>query len=203
MADANPIDGLTRAITASGRLIALVGAEQWSNRTPCPDFDVRALVNHLVFGKRLFTGILNGDPLPAAAGLPRLRATDWLGDDPLAAHNGTGEALLAAFARPGVLERVFAAPIGSVPGAVLLHLRVTEELVHGWDLACATAQPAVLPEDLAEQELAFSRSVLDNSVPRAGRFGEPQDVPDSAPAIDRLAAFLGRTPAEGMATRSA
>ena len=203
MTDATPVDDLARAISATGDLIARVTADQWSNPTPCTDLDVRALVNHLVFGKKVFTGILNGEPPIPPADMPRLRAVDHLGDDALAAHRDAGAALLAAFGRPGTLERLFAAPIGHVPGMAVLRLRVTEELVHGWDIAKATGQPTRLPEDLAEVGLAFSREQLGRAVSRTGRFGEAQPVPDSAPAIDRLAAFLGRAPAWDGATTSA
>ncbi|PZS10904.1 MAG: TIGR03086 family protein [Chloroflexi bacterium] len=92
-----------------------------------------------------------------------------------------------------MLERTFQAPIGLVPGAVLLHLRITELLVHGWDLAHATGQPARLPDDLAEEELAFARSPRAPDVPLTGHpFGPAQSIPDDAAAIDRLAAYLGR-----------
>ena len=140
------IDGLARAIDATGELIASVGEDQWSNSTPCPDFNARALINHLVFGNRLFTGVLRGDPPLLPEDMPRLRAADQLGADPFAAHRDAGAALLAAFNQPGVLERIFVAPIGAVPGLVMLHIRITEELVHGWDLATATGQPFELPE---------------------------------------------------------
>ena len=124
--------------------------------------------------------------------LTRLRATDQLGDDPLRAHRDAGAELLAAFGEPNVLEHSFWSPVGTVSGAVLLHLRIAEELVHGWDLARATEQVPALPEDLAEDELAFSRSQLDVNVPRTYRFAEAQPIADDASAIDRLAAFLGR-----------
>jgi hypothetical protein len=48
-----------------------------------------------------------------------------------------------------------------------------------------------LPEDLAEQSLAFAQAHL-SAQSRTGRFAEPQPVEETAPAIDRLAAFLGR-----------
>ena len=53
-------------------------------------------------------------------------------------------------------------------------------------------QPAELPDDLSEQALSFVRIKLATQ-PRTGRFEPTQPVADDAPAIDRLAAFLGRT----------
>jgi hypothetical protein len=64
--------------------------------------------------------------------------------------------------------------------------------VHGWDLARATGGQARFAEDVAEQELAFSREML-GAVP-TGRtpFRPPRPVAEDAPALDRLAALLGR-----------
>lgn len=111
---------------------------------------------------------------------------------PAAAYRDSADAVLAAFALPGVLERVVAVPFGSVPGIVALHLRIVEVLVHGWDLARATRQPVRFAEDLAEQELEFTRARLGDVPPARSPFGPPQPVADGAPAIDRLAACLGR-----------
>jgi uncharacterized protein (TIGR03086 family) len=141
----------------------------------------------------MFADILAGWQLPTPEELARLRATDRLGDDPLAAYRASGAALVEGFSLPGVFDRIFQVPAGTVPGVAMLHLRITEFLVHGWDLARAIGQPARLPADLAEGELAFARSRQAPDVPRTGRpFGPIQPVPDDAPAIDRLAAYLGR-----------
>jgi len=204
MTAAASTDRLARALDATGELIAAIGPDQWSNPTPCPEWNVRGLVNHIVFGSRMFAAILGGGAAPSRESLPGLRAIDQLGADPVAAYRRTGADLVAAFADPTVPERVFNTPtVGSVPGAVMLHLRVTETLVHGWDLAMATGQPARLPDDIAEAELAFSRSRLAPDVPRTGNpFGPAQPIAEAAPAIDRLAAYLGRpvTPDAGPAS---
>jgi uncharacterized protein (TIGR03086 family) len=72
-----------------------------------------------------------------------------------------------------------------------LQIRLYDLLAHGWDLAQATQIPARLPEDIAERALAFAQAQL-STQSRTGRFSEPQPVEEPAPAIDRLAAFLGR-----------
>jgi uncharacterized protein (TIGR03086 family) len=100
--------------------------------------------------------------------------------------------MLAAFRQPGALGRIVTVPFGKVPGIVALNLRVTEALVHGWDLAMATSQPARFPADLAEEALVFCRDKLGDVPPDRRPFAPPQPVADDAPAIDRLAACLGR-----------
>ena len=183
---AQPIEQLVRAQSAVEPLVAGVREDQWSSPTPCAEWNVRGLVNHLVVGNLLFTALLT-------EGAPPDRAADHLGDDPVAAYRAAAADVQAAFGLPGVLERRYQVPAGLVPGMVMLHLRITEHLVHGWDLAKATGQPAVLPEDLAEQELAFATGPSAPDVPRTGHpFGPIQPVSPGATPIDRLVAHLGR-----------
>jgi uncharacterized protein (TIGR03086 family) len=187
-----PLDLLARALDATGLLVSGIGNDQWEQPTVCAEWNVRDLVNHLVGGNQLFVGILRGEPLPYADQVKALRGVDYLGDDPAAAYRKGARALQDVFSQPHVLEQTFSSAIGVVPGLAMLHLRVTELLVHGWDIAQATGQPAQLPTDLAELELRFTQAKL-SDVP-AGRtpFGPPQPVADDAPAIDRLVALLGR-----------
>jgi len=204
MTAVDPAGRLARAIDATGELITGVRADQWADPTPCPEWTVRSLLNHLVFGMRRYIGILNGQPPLPADDVPRLRAIDQLGDDPAGAYRAAGAGLMAVAGRPGIGERSFAIPIGTVPGAVALHILTTEVLVHGWDVARATGQPARLPESVAELELAFTRRQLPPDVPRTNpSFGPAQQISDDAPAIDRLAAYLGRpvTPAGPASSR--
>jgi uncharacterized protein (TIGR03086 family) len=98
--------------------------------------------------------------------------------------------------RPGVLERAYHGPLGTATGAERLQIRLYDLLAHGWDLAQATEQPADLPDDLAEQSLAFARTQLTEQA-RPGRFGPAQIVAEPAPAIERLVAFLGRPVSTG------
>jgi uncharacterized protein (TIGR03086 family) len=189
--DANtetPVAQLRRALDATGRILAGVRDDQWANPTPCTEWNVRDLTSHLVGGCRRFAAILSGEPAPPVPG----PGDDQLGDDPVGAYQAAADALVAAFSQPGALERVVSVPIGDVPGIAALHLRITEALVHGWDLARATGQPADLPEDLAAVALEFSRRRREDVPPTRRPFAPSQPVPDTAPAIDRLAACLGR-----------
>ena len=197
---AEPAGQLAQAIDATGRLVAAVRDDQWPDPTPCPDWTVRDLVSHIVTGNRMFAGILRGDPPAAPAGSPAADPGP-AGEDLVTAYRDAASGLLAAFSEPGALERVVTVPFGTVPGIAALHLRITELLVHGWDLARATGQPASFPDDLAEQELAFSRARLGDSPAGRRPFGPPQPAAADAPAIDRLAACLGRTVATDGAGR--
>jgi uncharacterized protein (TIGR03086 family) len=187
MADAGVLTDLDRALEATERVVAGIGPGQWSDATPCTELDVRGVLNHLVGGNLRFAAIVRGETGPD-------RSADVLGSDPLEAFRGAGQAMRQAFAAPGVLETTYTAPFGTGPGAVMVHVRIVETLVHGWDLARATAQQAEFPADVTERALALSRRQLTSRPAGAGApFAAEVAVPAGAPAIDLLAGFLGRT----------
>jgi len=173
---------LTAAIAVAEAIVAGISADQWDAPTPCTDVDVRALVDHLVAGNLHFAALVHGAPRPD-------RDADLLGTEPTEAFRSAAVALTAALGTPGMLERTYPLPFGEVPGLGLIEIRLIEHLGHGWDLARATGQPAAFPDDLAERGLAVARRQLEN---RQSAFGAQVEVSADAPAIDRLAGFLGR-----------
>jgi uncharacterized protein (TIGR03086 family) len=186
---ADPVEQLSRALEVTGVLVAGVASGQWDGPTPCTEMTVRELVAHLVAGNYVFTEILRGTPLRAARAAGARVAPD---SDLVAEYGESSARLLAAYREPGVLEKDFVIPAGEMPGIQTLHIRIVEMLVHGWDLARATGQAAEFPDELAEQEIRLSAAKLNAMPPDLRPFDPPQPVPAQAPAIDRLAALLGR-----------
>jgi uncharacterized protein (TIGR03086 family) len=184
--DADITADLDRTLAATATVVAGIGPSQWTAPTPCTELDVRAELDHLVRGNLVFVAIIRGEQWPVPG-------TDHLGSDPLAAYEEAAAGLREVFARPGVLQNEYTAPFGTGTGARLAHVRIVENLVHGWDLAKATGQRAVLPDDVAERALARSRRHLTTRPEGPGApFAPEVPVPDHAPAVDRLAGFLGR-----------
>jgi uncharacterized protein (TIGR03086 family) len=177
---------LDRAFAAVGELIAKVRPEQWSAPTPCTDWTVRRLVDHLIGMNRVFAALLVDEPPPQRP------PADHIEVDPVGAYRDSAARLLAVFEQPGVLERVYTGPLGAATGAQRLQIRMYDLLAHGWDLATATGRPVELPVDVTENSLAFVRIQLTDDA-RPGRFGPAQQVADNAPAIDQLVGFLGRS----------
>jgi uncharacterized protein (TIGR03086 family) len=173
---------LAHAVDATGGLIMAMRDDQWSAATPCADWDVVALVEHLVAGHDLFADAL-GAPASAARG-----------EHLAARYADSGARLLTAFGAPGALTRTVTVPFGTVPATVALHLRVIEALVHGWDLVQATGLPLQVDDAVAEEELRFTMGALAGAPPDRlrARFDPPQPVSDDAPPLERLAAALGR-----------
>lgn len=189
MTAASP-DQLEASLSVAQSLVAAVRPEQWAAPTPCSEWDVRALVAHLVVGNQRFAALVSG-----ATTLEELRGAavgDVLGDDPVRAFDTAAEAVLAAFRLPGALDRLVTIPFGTVPGAVALNLRLTEVLVHGWDLARATSQSVHFDDALIEQEYEFSAQTLTKVPPERSPFAAPTDASAESSGLDRLAALLGR-----------
>jgi uncharacterized protein (TIGR03086 family) len=113
--------------------------------------------------------------------------------DRLGAYRRSVDELYEAFAAAGALDRVVSVPFGQVPGAVAVHLRVVELVVPGWDLARATDQRMVVPDDVVRAELDFTRQALPRVPADRLPFGPRQPAGEAAGALDELVALLGRT----------
>jgi uncharacterized protein (TIGR03086 family) len=186
MSEAAVLADLDRALAAAQAVVAGIQPSQWTLPTPCTELDVREVLNHLVSGNLLFAAIVRGEPLPDGD-------ADRLGGDPPAAFQRAATELRGAFAAPGALQATYSAPFGHAPGVVLARVRIVEVLVHGWDLARATAQPPDFPDDVAERALAETRKQLTARPEGPGApFAAAVPVAGEAPAVDRLAGFLGR-----------
>jgi uncharacterized protein (TIGR03086 family) len=182
----SPVDRLTMALPVTGRLVEAIGPGEWELPTPCPDWTVRGVVNHLVIGHRRFATALTG-------GTPPTADDDVLGSDPAGAYWSSAEAMLAAFRADGALDRPVTIPAGTLPGFVACELRVVEALVHGWDLARATGRSLEFPSALVEESIAFSEEQVGRIPADRTPFGPPRPVAHEASPLERLAALLGRS----------
>jgi uncharacterized protein (TIGR03086 family) len=182
------IADLDAALARGAAIIAAVPRDRYGAPTPCPEMDVRALMNHMVAGNQMFTTTARGEELDVG-----IFGEDLLGDDPVAAYRASADEALEAWKRPGVMDETLG--FGGMPGQLVVRLHVTEELVHGWDLARSTGQDATLDAAMSERALDAMHQVPTQML-RSGRgFGTEVAVADDAPAGERLVAFLGRDPA--------
>ncbi|MCO6000005.1 TIGR03086 family metal-binding protein [Actinoallomurus rhizosphaericola] len=111
-----------------------VRPEQWAWPTPCTEWNVRQLVNHMTAGNLNYVRLVQG---ATRAEFLRLRDADALGTDPVGAYLRSVEECAEAFAAPGALDRVLDYPLGKVTGRQALAVRTTDSTVHTWDLARA------------------------------------------------------------------
>ena len=183
---------LSAACDATERIVAGVAPAQFDQPTPCREWDVRALLNHLVGTLVLGTALLSDTPPAVAMGPGQLPVADLLDGDPLTAYRTGVETLLAA-AGDGALERSHQTPFGEMPGSVLGGFTTLDIAVHGWDLARATGQDGELDGGLAAPLLAFARGAITADT-RAPRIGPALEPPPGATLTQQLVAYLGRQP---------
>jgi uncharacterized protein (TIGR03086 family) len=178
-----------RALAATRVWVAGVGNDQWSGATGCDGWDVRALVNHLVAGNWWAGALARGGTIEGVG--DRLDG-DVLGDDPVAAYDASATDADAAFSAPGAMERPCAVSYGPVPGEIYCGHRFVDVLVHGWDLATATGQPADLDPELSAACLDVVRPQAE-LLTASGAFAPPLAVRHDAGAQTELLALLGRS----------
>ena len=182
------LDDLSLAQAAVSDLLGAVGLDAWARPTPCEEWDVAAVVRHLAVGERAFTTSLGG----VAYELPVIAAE--LAEVPDGDLPGT-YAAGAAHLRDALTSAgtgTFPTGIGPMPAQAIAELRTIEALTHGWDVARGAGLTLEVESEVAERAIAHSRALMERLPPDRTPFGPPQHVADGAPALDRLAALLGR-----------
>jgi uncharacterized protein (TIGR03086 family) len=201
----DPRMAFAQAVALGTAVIGRVAPHQFGNPTPCAEYDVRALLGHLVVVLRRVVALgRGGDPFAPEVMAPvdgDAYRQAWLD----AAHE-----IQAVWSDDSVLTRTMRLPWAEKSGAAMLVSYVNEVTVHTWDLATATGQrPAWDPQVLSvafdgirfmqAQNRAAMFDAMKAGMPAAMRafadpFADAVPVADDAPLIDRLVAWNGRRP---------
>jgi uncharacterized protein (TIGR03086 family) len=147
--------------------------------TPCDDWDVATLMNHMLDTQRYFADAARGN----SASPPSPNPPHLFGQDPVSAFETARAEVLNAYRVPGVIEKT----------GPSLGIAFSDQLLHGWDLAKATAQDATMPEGLPEAALEMIHGRFTDDQ-RKGVFKPEVKVPGDASAQDKLLAYTGRDP---------
>ncbi|MFG3257214.1 TIGR03086 family metal-binding protein [Streptomyces sp. NPDC048172] len=180
-----------RALDQTGKLVESVGPDELSGPTPCAEYDVRALLGHVVGVLHKLAGVGTG-----ADGREFPDVVEGVADDgwarAFAEARGETERVWAEDER---LDRMVTLPWATLPGRVVLDAYTHEFTAHSWDLAHATGRVAGLDPDLAERALvAFPKFAPPEERGEEELFGPAVPAPEDADAYTRLAAYLGRRP---------
>jgi uncharacterized protein (TIGR03086 family) len=188
---ASPAEILTRACESTRSILGNVTREQLALPTPCDDWAVHDLINHIVGATRFFADIAEAEPSEEGEEWPSYADGHFV----TAFGQQAGRAI-AAFSAPAAMERIMALPTGPAPGSRCIQVATGEIFVHGWDLAKATGQPMPPGSRVADALLSSDWLQLCTEVRKSDPpvFAAEIQVRHEATAIDRLAAFLGREP---------
>lgn len=173
-------------------IIHNVKPDQFGARTPCSRYDVRKLVNHLLFWGPSLTGAarrVGVAPPSAAEDDVDLTEGDWAAR--LAAHV---DGLVAAWGDPAAWEGMttMGGP-SELPASMVGEMVLVELVVHGWDLASATGQQPTWPEDVVDVAHSSAAGMAEQGR-QMGIFGPEVPVSATRPTFDRLLGVVGRDP---------
>ena len=179
-----------RALEGTGTVVAGTRREQFSDPTPCTDWDVRTLLNHIIGGCITVAAGAEGRAVPIDG------PDDHTEEDHVAAFERAAADARRVFEAPGALEREFTLPWGNSPGAAALGLALADAVVHGWDLAQATGQRLPIDDDIAEAVYGMTSSMMqpNGSYPRGDSFKDPVELGEDASPGEKMLAYLGRKP---------
>ena len=168
--------------------------DQWDLPTPCTEWTVRELTNHILLGTRMSVQLLSG--------VSRDDAIAELGDDlmadsqdPVADFAALAAKMQEGFAAPAGLEGTVDHPMGEIPRTMFVGFRIMDNGTHAWDLARAIGADEQLDPNLVSH-------MWDDIQPMAGDLGElgifgesaSGDVGDDAPLQTRFLDLVGRWP---------
>lgn len=189
MGEDSLVPALDGARTRCGEIVHAVGAEQWQLPTPCADWTVRELVNHLV-AENLWTAPLMDGATIADVGTAY--DGDVLGDDPVAAWDAAAASARVAVAADGALERTVHLSFGDAPAREYVSQLFADHLIHAWDLAQAIGTDDRLDPGLVTACASWFATVEDG-YRSAGLIGPRLSVAVDADAQTRLLARFGRS----------
>jgi uncharacterized protein (TIGR03086 family) len=177
------IDALDRTYQHANRVMAGVRPDQFDAMTPCSEWKVRDLIEHM-YGTVVIIGA-------AAGGRPPDEIQ--IGPDTAQQFEKATAENLSVWRAPGALDQTITGGAGTMPGRAFAGINLLDIATHSWDLANATGQPAELPVDVATAAWEASQQVVTPEL-RIGRFAEAIPADNEATVTQQLVAFLGRTP---------
>ena len=194
MADFDMRSSLFDSYENAAAIISGIGTAQLGHPTPCPKYDVAALIDHLVEAGRRAAALGRGASPPPGDVSPHGELSDAPGE----LRRVAGEAK-EAWADDSGLASSFQMPWGEVyTGATLVAMYVAELATHAWDLAKATGQIHRLNPSLALPALEGARAMIKpqyrDMVEPGAPFGPEVKPRAHADDWERLVAFMGRDP---------
>jgi uncharacterized protein (TIGR03086 family) len=159
-----------------------VRAGDLTRQTPCTEFDVAKLTDHLMNSITAIGGAAGATLPPRAPDAP-----------PLDQVSAAADAALDAWRRRGLDGTVSIGP-NQAPATIAAGILSIEFLVHAWDYAIATGKPITVPDPVADYVLGLASRIITPQGRTSVGFADPVDVAADADVFDQLIAFTGRVP---------
>ncbi len=186
--DLSVTETLKQAIKGFQKRVQAVGDDQWNSPTPCTEWDVRALVNHVVGELRWIPPLLAGRTI---AEVGDQFAGDLLGNQPKPAWAVASQQAIEASLQPGTMERTVHLSSGDRRADAYISEVATDLVIHTWDLARGIGADDRLDRELVD----FAQATLKPQVEAwraAGAFAPAVNVPQGADVQTQFLALVGR-----------
>ena len=178
------------AAGAFGALVHTVREDQWAAPTPCAEWDVRHLVNHLVVEDLWAVPLFAGSTIAAVGSA---FDGDQVGSSPIPRWEEAVAGAIGAITSPGAMDRIVHLSFGDLPGSEYTMQLFADHLVHAWDLGTALGrEPDLDPSVVAACRAWFVDN--EDGYRSAGVIGPRQPMTDDADDLAWLLAAFGRTP---------
>ena len=191
----NPADLLGKATNHVKEVVAGIQQSQLDAPTPCAEWNVHGLINHLLGGLEFAAGSFVGNPPNI-----QLAAADssQIGDHDASnlsqAYRDEVDRVLELASQPGALEKIASTPFRDMPMSQFLVGTWLDQFIHGWDLAKATGQETTLAPELVDFAFPMLKSGFADMGREAGFIGPEIALPDGASRQDQMMAYMGRQP---------
>ena len=183
---------LSAAAATLADLVRNISDDQLTGPTPCPDYSLGDLVDHVGGLAMAFTWAANKEAPPAGAQGPSGDASrltdDWRRRIPADLAK-----LAAAWTQPEAWTGMTQAGGVDLPGEIAGVVALDELVVHGWDVA-RDDRPAVRRRLRSPSTRSTSFVQGFSADGTSGLFGPRVPVPDTAPLLDRVIGMAGRDP---------
>jgi uncharacterized protein (TIGR03086 family) len=183
--DCPPIDELQSAeatLAVLQHVLHPMANDDWSKQTPCREFDVAKLTDHLMNSITTIGGM-------AGAEFSERDRTDSVERQVILAARPA----LDAWHRRG-LDGTVPFGQGEAPAKMMVGVLSIEFLVHAWDYAMAIGHRVTAPDSLSDYVMGLAKTIITPEGRANVGFDDPVDVPADADALDRLIAYTGRNP---------
>ena len=182
-----PAEQLTYILPTLTAMVDRIEPTQLHNSTPCAEFTVHDVLDHMIVLAGSFAYSFRGEEAPD------MNAPAVYGWVPAAEFRKAMDDLLDAVKSPGAMERTISAPVGEMPGSSFARFVAFDGLIHGWDLASATGLDYQLPAAVIASVDHFARGALTSEMRDGDTFKEATTAASDASQLERLVAFSGRS----------
>ena len=178
-ADLNPITSADATLAVLQRVLATVGDDDLDTQTPCEDYTVAQLVEHLLGSMKGLGSMAGADVQLSESGSVETRVAD------------AAQQALEAWAGRGVEGTV---DLGGqqLPAGLAAGILSLEFLIHAWDVATATGGKVEVSDEVTTHVLEVAHQLISPAQREGGSFAAAVEVGADAHVLDRLIAFSGR-----------